>query len=119
MAAEHGTPERPPSPDDGTWVPPTRVELEDRTEFDDADAASSPPPSSLPYRIERTYLRARIAALERELAASASRRQAIRTQYELILDQRPDADRADSDRSTGRDRTRRRGLLGRLFDRGR
>lgn len=53
------------------------------------------PRDPLSARIERTRLRLRIAALERELEARETERQRLIDQYELVLEHR-DADSADS-----------------------
>ncbi|MFC4541058.1 hypothetical protein ACFO5R_03830 [Halosolutus amylolyticus] len=52
------------------------------------DVPAVEPPSPMASRIERVRLRAQVAALERELAASECRRQAIVGQYELQLEER-------------------------------
>ncbi|MWV41525.1 hypothetical protein [Natrialba sp. INN-245] len=65
---------------------------------------------SLPARIERTYLRTRVAALESELEASERRRQDVIEQYERILENwRADASSQDGDQPS-------EGPLGRLLD---
>ncbi|AHG00711.1 hypothetical protein HALLA_05525 [Halostagnicola larsenii XH-48] len=60
----------------------------------------------LPSRIERTRLRVRVAALERELEARETERQNLIDQYELVLQQRD----SESEESTADER----GLLWRL-----
>ncbi|MFP8953334.1 hypothetical protein ACLI4Z_10225 [Natrialbaceae archaeon A-arb3/5] len=72
----------------------------------------STPAPSLPTRIERTQLRARIAALERELEASESRRQEIITRYEQILGA---DDRRSAPDEHAESETQSRGVLRRLF----
>ncbi|MCW8173180.1 hypothetical protein D8S78_18970 [Natrialba swarupiae] len=63
-----------------------------------------------PRRIERTYLRTRVAALESELEASERRRQDVIEQYERILENwRADASSQDGDQTS-------EGPLGRLLD---
>lgn len=56
---------------------------------------------ALPSRIERVHWRARVAALERELAASERRRQSIVDQYERILDDRQQSSDAPVSAETG------------------
>ena len=124
MSAEHHSVERPPS-DDGR--PPrarSGVELEfsaDSRSDDRGDVSSADPEPAasnsglveppLQYRIERTHLRARVAALERELEASERRRRSIVAQYERVLDDRTDSDSARASRADDA------GLLERLFGR--
>lgn len=61
-------------------------------------APDRPPDEPLPlaYRIERQRLRARVRALERELAVRERRRAAIVEQYERLLEERA-ADDVDND----------------------
>ncbi|WP_049924249.1 hypothetical protein [Halopiger djelfimassiliensis] len=72
----------------------------------DRDASRST--STLPARIERRRLRARIAALEHALETSERRRQAILTQYERLLDEREND--IEREETSGR-------IVDRLFDR--
>ncbi|ELY98117.1 hypothetical protein [Natrialba asiatica] len=92
----------------------------------------------LPARIERVHLRARIAALERELTIRDRQRRELITQYERELEGRQDHDcsqkqrhRGEEDDRSGRSdrsdftqarqsrqtRTKRTGLLQRVLDR--
>ncbi|WP_247003712.1 hypothetical protein [Halosolutus gelatinilyticus] len=63
--------------------------------------------------IEQTRLRAQVAALERELAASERRRQAIVDQYERVLDDR-DRSIAETRASERRSDEGRRAIVRRL-----
>lgn len=73
---------------------PTDSPSECRTRAASTRTESTPPRTdpqpALADRVERTQLRAQVAALERSLAESERRRQAIVDQYELILDDRAD-----------------------------
>lgn len=64
--------------------------------------------TGLPERVERTQLQARVAALERSLAESERRRQALVDQYELVLDER------DHEAPSSESRTDPDGAIGRL-----
>ncbi|PCR91630.1 hypothetical protein [Natrinema ejinorense] len=76
-------------------------------------SGSEPREPPLSYRIERTRLRTRIAALEDALATSRTRRQAVVDQYERVLSDRDDS----NDPSLASSDSRSRSLLARLLDR--
>ncbi|WP_408959834.1 hypothetical protein [Natrinema sp. 74] len=67
----------------------------------------------LTYRIERTRLRARVAALERAVETSEQRRQDVIDQYERLLADRDDADGPERSGPASRSRP----LLSRLIGR--
>ena len=107
MSAEHPTVDRPFVAHD------SRLEVDSDSHSDEppstvpgGDGTQTEPP--LPYRIERTRHRARITALERELAASERRQQSIVTQYERLLEDRS----ADVESTRSQDRS----FLERLFE---
>ncbi|WP_255192839.1 hypothetical protein [Natronobeatus ordinarius] len=92
MSTQHRPADHPPrSPPDE----PTRAAT--------PSSRITPAETDLPDRVERLQLQARIAALERSLAESERRRQAIVDQYELVLDdcvhekRSPSESRANSD----------------------
>ncbi|RQG94551.1 hypothetical protein [Natrarchaeobius chitinivorans] len=106
MSAEQQPADDPPSITEQPLDPRPGVELAFESSISNSStepAASGQPADSsesLPVRIERTYLRTRVAALERELEASEDRRQAIITQYERVLEGRREDVR---DEAIGRD----------------
>ncbi|QLK24734.1 hypothetical protein HYG81_11455 [Natrinema zhouii] len=76
-----------------------------------ADSDRQEPPLS--YRIERTKLRARIAALEQLVETSERRRQAVIDQYERLLTDRAD----DGETSVHESESQSRSLVARFIGR--
>ncbi|MEY7852139.1 hypothetical protein AB7C87_23390 [Natrarchaeobius sp. A-rgal3] len=116
MSAEQQPADDTPSRTEQTLDPRSGVEL--AFESDTANSNAEPAAAgqaadsseSLPVRIERTYLRTRVAALESELEASERRRQDLIDQYERILESwRAETNRSDASSESS-------GPLGRLLD---
>lgn len=116
MSAEQRGPTPARSVDDRTRISPhLTTGSDDRTSSPlhqpAADSDRRDPPLS--YRIERTRLCARIAALECALETSEHRRQAVIDRYERLLADRDDSEESPSEMADSQSRS----ILARLIDR--
>ncbi|RQH00943.1 hypothetical protein [Natrarchaeobius oligotrophus] len=93
MSVEQRSVDSTPAEDERTTDPSRGLELEFRSDVspvcsDDHSSSDDRSGASLPSRIERTQLRARVAALERELAARERRHRDVVVRYEQVLEDR-------------------------------